>query len=46
MQVKERAKEPDGPRWTCTEMYKYLLAQHGANVKDVITYLMIHTTLN
>lgn len=44
MQVKGRANEPDGPRWTRTEMYDYLLAQHGASVKDAITYLMIHTT--
>lgn len=42
----QRAKEPDGPPWTRTEMYEYLLAQHVANVKDVITYLMIHTTWN
>ena len=44
MQVIERAKVPDDLRWTRTEMYEYLLAQHGANVKDVITYLTIHTT--
>lgn len=44
MQVKGRASEPDGLRWTRTEMYDYLLAQHGANVKDVIAYLMINTT--
>ena len=30
LQVKERVKEPDGPRWTRKEMYDHLLAQHGS----------------
>ena len=44
MQFKERSKEPPGPPWTRAEMYEYLLAQRGANVKYVITYLMVHVT--
>ncbi len=30
LQVKERVREPDGPRWTRTEMYDHLLSQHGS----------------
>ena len=30
LQVKERVKEPQGPRWTRAAMYEYLLAQYGA----------------
>ena len=28
LHVKERVKEPHGPRWTRAEMHEYLLAQH------------------
>ena len=30
LRVKQRVKEPDGPRWTRAEMYEHLLDQHGA----------------
>ncbi len=30
LRVKERVKEPEGPRWTRAEMYEYLLEQHGS----------------
>lgn len=30
LQVTERVKEPDGPRWSRAEMYDFLLAQHGS----------------
>ena len=29
LRVKERVKEPEGPRWTRAEMYEHLLTQHG-----------------
>jgi len=29
LRVKQRVKEPDGPRWTRAEMYAHLLDQHG-----------------
>jgi len=29
LRVRERVKEPDGPRWSRAEMYEYLLTQHG-----------------
>ncbi len=29
LRVRERVKEPDGPRWTRAEMYEHLLNQHG-----------------
>ena len=29
LRVKQRVKEPDGPRWTRAEMYAHLLEQHG-----------------
>ena len=29
LRVKQRVKEPDGPRWTRAEMYDHLLGQHG-----------------
>ena len=29
LRVKERVKEPEGPRWTRAEMYEHLLNQHG-----------------
>ena len=29
LRVKERVKEPEGPKWTRAEMYKYLLKQRG-----------------
>ncbi|MDE0681089.1 MAG: DNA methyltransferase [Gammaproteobacteria bacterium] len=29
LRVKERVKEPEGPRWTRAQMYEYLLTQHG-----------------
>ena len=29
LRVKQRVKEPDGPRWTRAEMYGHLLEQHG-----------------
>ena len=29
MRVKQRVKEPDGPRWTRAQMYEHLLDQHG-----------------
>ena len=29
LRVKERVKEPDGPRWSRVRMYKYLLEQYG-----------------
>ena len=30
LRVKQRVKEPDGPRWTRTQMYEHLLEQHGS----------------
>ncbi len=30
LRVKERVKEPDGPKWTRAKMYEYLLDQHGS----------------
>ena len=30
LRVKQRVKEPDGPKWTRAEMYAHLLEQHGA----------------
>ena len=30
LRVKQRVKEPDGPRWTRAEMYDFLLTQHGS----------------
>lgn len=30
LRVKQRVKEPEGPRWTRAEMYAHLLEQHGA----------------
>ena len=30
LRVKQRVKEPDGPRWTRAAMYDHLLEQHGA----------------
>ena len=29
LRVKQRVKEPDGPRWTRAAMYEHLLEQHG-----------------
>ena len=29
LRVKQRVKEPDGPRWTRVQMYEHLLDQHG-----------------
>ena len=29
LRVKQRVKEPEGPRWTRAEMYAHLLDQHG-----------------
>ena len=29
LRVKERVKEPDGPKWSRTHMYEYLLDQYG-----------------
>ena len=29
LRVKQRVKEPDGPRWTRAQMYEHLLEQHG-----------------
>ena len=29
LRVKQRVKEPDGPKWTRAEMYEHLLEQHG-----------------
>ena len=29
LRVKERVKEPEGPRWSRAEMYAHLLTQHG-----------------
>ena len=29
LRVKQRVKEPDGPRWTRAQMYEHLLDQHG-----------------
>ncbi len=29
LRVRERVREPDGPRWTRREMYEYLLTQYG-----------------
>ncbi|MDE2732744.1 MAG: DNA methyltransferase [Gemmatimonadota bacterium] len=29
LRVKQRVKEPDGPRWTRSAMYEHLLEQHG-----------------
>ena len=29
LRVKERVKEPEGPRWTRAQMYDFLLTQHG-----------------
>ena len=29
LRVKERVKEPEGPRWTRAQMYEHLLTQHG-----------------
>ncbi len=29
LRVRQRVKEPDGPRWTRAEMYEHLLDQHG-----------------
>ena len=29
LRIKERVKEPDGPKWTRAEMYGYLLTQHS-----------------
>ncbi len=29
LRVKERVKEPDGPRWSRAKMYEYLLEQYG-----------------
>ena len=29
LRVKQRVKEPDGPRWTREAMYEHLLEQHG-----------------
>ena len=30
LRVKQRVKEPDGPRWTRAEMYEHLLEQNGS----------------
>ena len=30
LRVKQRVKEPSGPRWTRAQMYEHLLEQHGA----------------
>ena len=30
LRVKQRVKEPDGPRWTRAQMYDHLLEQHGS----------------
>ena len=30
LRIKERVKEPDGPKWTRAEMYKHLLDQNGS----------------
>ena len=30
LRVKERVKEPEGPRWTRAQMYEHLLNQHGS----------------
>ena len=30
LRVRERVKEPEGPRWTRAEMYEHLLNQHGS----------------
>ena len=29
LRVKQRVKEPEGPRWTRAKMYEHLLEQHG-----------------
>ena len=29
LRVKQRVKEPEGPRWTRAAMYEHLLEQHG-----------------
>lgn len=38
LRVKERVKEPDGPRWTRKQMYKHLLEQHGSNCQGCDRY--------
>ena len=38
LQVKERVKEPGGPRWTRKEMYEHLLAQHGSKCQGCDRY--------
>ena len=38
LQVKERVKEPDGPRWTRKEMYDHLLAQQGSKCQGCDRY--------
>ena len=38
LQVKERVKEPQGPRWTRAEMYEHLLAQYGSRCQGCDRY--------
>jgi len=30
LRVKQKVKEPDGPRWTRQQMYEHLIEQHGS----------------
>ena len=39
LQVKERVKELQGPRWTRAEMYEHLLAQFGSRCQGCDRYL-------
>ena len=48
LRVKERVKEPEGPRWTRAQMYEHLLTQHGPRCMgcnrtfDDPRYLQLH----
>ena len=34
LRVKQRIREPDGPKWSRTEMYEYLIEQYGIHCQE------------
>ena len=46
LRVRERVKEPEGPKWTRKDMYDYLLDQHGSAAWGAIGSSTIRATLS